>query len=150
MGDLGGRLRELRTARGLTMNALARALNCSQGYLSGLESGKKTPSVTFLSEMCRHLEGNEHWLLTGEGPRDVKTIHIQFDDEYPEVDDGDDDQVIGPGRKHLVAPDDPKLAELVWSIAEWWAGARTEDRTWFEVQFKREFPEVAAKGKKSV
>jgi transcriptional regulator with XRE-family HTH domain len=40
------RLRELRTARGLSQNALARTACVSKSYLSELESDVKTPSFT--------------------------------------------------------------------------------------------------------
>ena len=51
--DVGGRLRELRTERGLSMRALARASGLSANALSMIERGRTSPSVSTLYKMSQ-------------------------------------------------------------------------------------------------
>ncbi len=50
--DVGARLRELRTARELSMRALARASGLSANALSMIERGKSSPSVSTLYKLA--------------------------------------------------------------------------------------------------
>jgi transcriptional regulator with XRE-family HTH domain len=54
--DVGGRLRELRTERGLSMRALARLSGLSTNALSMIERGKTSPSVSTLYKLSEALE----------------------------------------------------------------------------------------------
>ncbi|MQA80352.1 MAG: helix-turn-helix domain-containing protein [Streptosporangiales bacterium] len=51
MATFGAQLRELRTARGLSLSALADQLHYSKGYLSNLERGNKRPNED-LARLC--------------------------------------------------------------------------------------------------
>ena len=53
---IGGRLRELRAARGLSLRQLAKLIGASPSLLSQVENGKVTPSVDTLSLLARALE----------------------------------------------------------------------------------------------
>ena len=50
------RLREIRKSRKLSQVALAKLVDTDQGYVSDLESGKRTPSLAFLIRLARALE----------------------------------------------------------------------------------------------
>jgi transcriptional regulator with XRE-family HTH domain len=50
--DVGGRLRELRTERGLSMRALARESGLSANALSMIERGRTSPSVSTLYKLA--------------------------------------------------------------------------------------------------
>lgn len=54
--DVGGRLRELRTERGKSMRALARASGLSTNALSMIERGRTSPSVSTLYKIADALE----------------------------------------------------------------------------------------------
>lgn len=59
------RIKQLRSAKGLTQKAFAVSLGIVQGYLSGIEQGKKIPSYTLLMAIC-HIHGvSEEWLFGG-------------------------------------------------------------------------------------
>ncbi len=61
------RIKQLRLAKGLTQKAFADSLRIVQGYLSGIESGRKIPSHTLLVALC-HIHGvREEWLFSGIG-----------------------------------------------------------------------------------
>jgi transcriptional regulator with XRE-family HTH domain len=53
---IGGHLRELRAARGLSLRQLAKLIGASPSLLSQVENGKVTPSVDTLSLLARALE----------------------------------------------------------------------------------------------
>ena len=54
--DVGGRLRQLRTERGMSMRALARASGLSTNALSMIERGRTSPSVSTLYKISGALE----------------------------------------------------------------------------------------------
>lgn len=54
--DVGGRLRELREERGLSMRALARKSGLSANALSMIERGRSSPSVSTLYKLAGALE----------------------------------------------------------------------------------------------
>ncbi len=54
--DVGGRLRELRQERGMSMRALARASGLSTNALSMIERAKTSPSVSTLYKLAEALE----------------------------------------------------------------------------------------------
>ncbi len=64
---LANRIKQLRLSKRLTQKAFADSLGIVQGYLSGLESGRKIPSHTLLIAIC-HIHGvREEWLFDGIG-----------------------------------------------------------------------------------
>jgi len=65
--SVGRRIKEIRLVRGLTQKEFANSLGIVQGFLSGIEREKKTPSDTLLIALCNLYEINETWLVTGEG-----------------------------------------------------------------------------------
>lgn len=68
MNTIGERIREIRKANGLTMDAFAKRIGISGGAVSLIESGKtETPSNQTIVIICREFGVNEIWLRTGEG-----------------------------------------------------------------------------------
>lgn len=64
----GKRIRALRIARGLKQKDLAKAIGIAAPSLSELETGQsKEPSGPVLTALCRVLQTNAEWLLTGKG-----------------------------------------------------------------------------------
>ncbi|HEY6837126.1 MAG TPA: XRE family transcriptional regulator [Geobacteraceae bacterium] len=59
----GKKIREIRLARGLTQKTFAQSLGIVQGFLSGIESGKKEPSPTLLYAICHKYNVPEDWLV---------------------------------------------------------------------------------------
>ncbi|HYF17587.1 MAG TPA: XRE family transcriptional regulator [Ramlibacter sp.] len=64
---LGAKLQELRTARGRTLDWLARETGFTKGYLSRIENGKKTPPIGSLARVARALEVDLSTLLQAQG-----------------------------------------------------------------------------------
>ena len=62
--QVGGRLREARTERGLRLRDLAFP-GCSVGYLSHIERGARIPSLQVLRALADVLDVSEQWLATG-------------------------------------------------------------------------------------
>lgn len=65
--SVGSRIKAARLAKGLTQTEFAESLGIVQGFLSGIERGKKFPSDTLLIALCHHYRINEEWLFTGTG-----------------------------------------------------------------------------------
>lgn len=71
------RIKQLRQAKGLTQKAFAVSLGIVQGYLSGIEQGKKIPSYTLLMAIC-HIHGvSEEWLFGGTDLEPLRTQQPQ-------------------------------------------------------------------------
>ncbi len=51
-GRLGARIHDLRTARGLTLDALAEAAGVSRAMLSRIERGESSPTAQLLNKVC--------------------------------------------------------------------------------------------------
>lgn len=54
--DVGKRIKQLREAKGLTINKLANMAGLSQSFLRDVELGNKNPTVETLSYFCNALE----------------------------------------------------------------------------------------------
>lgn len=54
--DIGGRIKELREKRHLTVNKLATISGISQSYLRDIELGNKKPTVDYLEYICYGLQ----------------------------------------------------------------------------------------------
>lgn len=65
--SIGRRIKAARQAKGLTQKEFAASLGIVQGFLSGIEREKKTPSDTLLIALCHYYRINEVWLFTGVG-----------------------------------------------------------------------------------
>lgn len=65
--SVGRRIKEIRLNKGLTQKDFADSLGIAQGFLSGIEREKKTPSDTLLIALCNLYEISPSWLASGEG-----------------------------------------------------------------------------------
>lgn len=65
--SLGEKIRSLRRRRGLTVQGLASACNLSKGFISQVENGRTSPSLSTLTDMARVL-GVSPALLVANGP----------------------------------------------------------------------------------
>src|SRR3978361_196356 len=66
-GGFGPRLREARTARGLSVRELARRVGCSASLISQIERGVSVPSVGVLYSLATELGSSLDYLLFGSG-----------------------------------------------------------------------------------
>lgn len=64
---MADRIKRLRLTKGLTQKVFADSLGIVQGYLSGIESGRKIPSHTLLMALCHSHGVREEWLFNGIG-----------------------------------------------------------------------------------
>lgn len=71
METIGNRIKTRRKALGIAQLDLAQEVGIKQGYLSELESGKKTEmGAAVLMGLCRELEVTPEFLFYGEGIRE--------------------------------------------------------------------------------
>ncbi|HBJ2622355.1 UNVERIFIED_ORG: transcriptional regulator [Clostridium botulinum] len=56
-------LKEIREIRGISQRQLAKKLSISQGYISSIESGKKSPTIRMLYRISTTLNVCPHMLL---------------------------------------------------------------------------------------
>ena len=56
--DIGGKIRELRDKRSLTMRQLAEMVPCTPSLISQIESGKADPSISTLKKIATALDAN--------------------------------------------------------------------------------------------
>jgi transcriptional regulator with XRE-family HTH domain len=66
---VGRNFARIRTAKGLTQEALAERSGFSQQYLSGLERGRRNPTIVTLYELAQALEVDNLDLLRPERPQ---------------------------------------------------------------------------------
>lgn len=74
---LGAEIREVRKARGLTLNDLSDQLSCSTAYLSRIELGSARISGALLQEIGKALHVDPEWFApvqSGEGPLERQHI----------------------------------------------------------------------------
>jgi repressor LexA len=64
---MGVRIRKARLSLGLTQKEFASSLGIVQGFLSGIETGRKVPSDTLLIALTHTYGINREWLLDGTG-----------------------------------------------------------------------------------
>jgi repressor LexA len=65
--ETGTRIRTARLGLGLTQKQFARSLGIVQGFLSGIETGRKSPSDTLLIALTHTYGINAAWLADGSG-----------------------------------------------------------------------------------
>jgi transcriptional regulator with XRE-family HTH domain len=66
---VGRNLARIRNAKGLTQEALAERSGFSQQYLSGLEQGRRNPTIVTLYELAQALGVDYLDLLRPDGPQ---------------------------------------------------------------------------------
>ncbi|MEM9240636.1 MAG: XRE family transcriptional regulator [Pseudomonadota bacterium] len=74
---LGSEIREVRKARGLTLNDLSDSISCSTAYLSRIELGSAKVSVALLKEISSALSVDSNWFFprqSGAGPLERKHV----------------------------------------------------------------------------
>jgi len=94
---IGGRLRELRKARAMTLQALADKAGLSAGFLSQLERNQASPSVRALNALAQALEVSIHW----------------FFPDPEEEQDPDADIIVRSGRRRAIRFDTGIKDELL-------------------------------------
>ncbi|MFD1798015.1 MULTISPECIES: helix-turn-helix domain-containing protein [Paracoccus] len=53
---VGLNIQRLRRARGISQEELSLRADCTRGYLSGVETGRRNPTVVFLAQIAEALE----------------------------------------------------------------------------------------------
>lgn len=86
----GPRLRELRTARGLSLSEFARSVFYSKGYVSRVETGASAPSAEFVRRCDAELDagGALVALVSSAVPKTVREAAAEPDEDDGEYDDG--------------------------------------------------------------
>jgi len=99
---LGGIVRSRRRALGLTLSELADRTRLSKPFLSQVENGVGTPSLTSLFALARVLETTAEALLAGPPIEPVVVIRTAEGARYPIS-----DQEAGAQRRQITGADEP-------------------------------------------
>lgn len=67
MDTIGKRIKSLRKAAGLTLDALGERVGVTKSSLSYIENDKHEPSARTVKLIAHTLNASEQWILTGEG-----------------------------------------------------------------------------------
>lgn len=67
MNNLKDRIKQLRSALGLTQEKFAERLGVKRNTIATYEIGRNEPIDAVVSLMCKEFNVNEKWLRTGEG-----------------------------------------------------------------------------------
>lgn len=102
------RLKVFRESQGMSVRSMATRIGVSASFLSDIEAGKRRPSFETITGAVS-AGADAAWLLTG-----VERA---------------------PARE--AEPSDPRLAELVREIDEWWTKTDDDQRAWLRVEFRR-------------
>lgn len=70
MGDIGSRIKEIRTLAKQTQLEFSKHLGIDRGHISRLENSTAVPSDSLVKLISHEYNINEKWLLFGEGVRD--------------------------------------------------------------------------------
>jgi len=124
MDDLGTRLREERTRRGWTLEALSSRCGLSTGFLSQVERGLSTLSIVSLAAICRALDLPISELFSASGPLDRGAPRVTKGVDQLEIQIGD--SPISYRYLSNQLPDEA-IEELL--IAEFPGGFRQDDST---------------------
>ena len=65
--EIGTRIKEVRTAQGITQQTLADKIGTTQNSIARYESGMRTPPNAVVALICREFNVNEEWLRHGTG-----------------------------------------------------------------------------------
>jgi predicted transcriptional regulator/DNA-binding XRE family transcriptional regulator len=76
---LGRRIREIRTLRGMTLDALGAAIGRAASQVSMLENGKREPSLTMLRAIASALSVTTHELLDPAPPSERAALEIAIE-----------------------------------------------------------------------
>ena len=74
--DIGKRIQRTRKEKGISQVTLAEQINISTPYLSDIENGKVSYSVTILMDITEALQVSADWLLRSDTPM-TNSIQIQ-------------------------------------------------------------------------
>ena len=106
------RIKEVRTALGLSQQEFADRIGIKRGAVANYEVGRNEPIDAIISLICREFHVDEHWLRTGDGKMFTATTRDE------EIMDFVGRATIGKGddfkRRFLLAlarlPEDPRPA----------------------------------------
>lgn len=77
--SIGGRLFEVRKARGLNQTDVAQEIDISHGALVNYEKGMREPPASVILAFARAYKVSPAWLLTGEGRPDQASLDEAYE-----------------------------------------------------------------------
>lgn len=83
--ELKDRIKEVRKGQKKSQAAFGADLGCSRDAIANYEGGRAEPPETFLQLLCSKFNIREHWLRTGEGPKEAEDGSVwlkKLADEY--------------------------------------------------------------------
>ena len=107
MNEVGLRIAELRSEKGQTLAAVAKAVGVTGAAVQQWESGSsKNIKLANLTRLAEHFGVSIKWLVSGEGPRQQKEAENAFESQALEL-----FRQLGADGQHAA------LAHLNWMVA---------------------------------
>lgn len=75
---IGNRIRKARELKGITQDALAKAMQVSNAYISKIERGKTPLNLDNLGKICEVLETSAEFILTGTSTSATNYMHNEI------------------------------------------------------------------------
>ena len=80
MDDISSRIKYVRKEWKLSQVEFAKRLGVTNAHISAIEKGKNSPSQALIKLISKEFKISEHWLSTGEGPKDLEDVLEQIED----------------------------------------------------------------------
>ncbi len=74
------RIKELRTALGLTLRKFGEYIGISEGAVSNIEKGNRNVTEQMFKSVCREFNVNEEWLRNGSGDMFIEKNTVNIDE----------------------------------------------------------------------
>lgn len=78
LATLGSRIRHARTAKGMTLAALAARINRASSYLSQIENGRREPKLSVLTSIAEALGVTVSDLMIAQAPSERASLELQL------------------------------------------------------------------------
>lgn len=82
---LKDRIKLIRKNAGLTQSQFAKSLGTVQNTITGYETGRRNPSGSAITLICREFNVNEEWLRTGVGEMYVNSSDTDYQSILDEI-----------------------------------------------------------------
>lgn len=79
------RIKLIRKNAGLTQSQFAKSLGTVQNTITGYETGRRNPSGSAITLICREFNVNEEWLRTGVGEMYVNSSDTDYQSILDEI-----------------------------------------------------------------
>ncbi len=115
---VGERIREIRKALGMTMDAFGEKIGVTKSTISNIENGNRDANERMMKSVCREFDINETWLRTGKGDMKIQRTRNQVVTDFLVSTIKEDDDNFKKRLIEVLAGLEPKDWEFLAALAE--------------------------------